>query len=122
MAALLWTLQVVLAALFLAIGGLKLVRPKDALLDRMGALEPYRPLTVKAIGLAEVLGALGLVLPPLLGMGAWVPWAALGLAFVMIAAAIGHAERGEWPKIGINVAVLVLTLVVIYGRSPEVPF
>lgn len=121
MSVLLWVLQVVLAAVFGALGALKLVRPKGALLDRMGALEPYRPLTVKLIGLAEVLGALGLVLAPLVGWAGLVPWAALGVASVTIAAAIAHAERGEWPMIGANAALLALALVVMYGRSADLP-
>lgn len=117
----LWILQALLAALFLGLGGLKLARPKEALLDRMGVLAAYRPLTIKAIGLAEVLGAIGLVIPPLVGMAGLVPWAALGLACVVIAGAIAHGEHGEWARIGLNAAVLVLALVVVYGRSAGLP-
>lgn len=120
MTVVLWILQAVLAAVLLAIGGLKLAKPKDALPPQMSALAPYRPLSIKAIGLAEVLGALGLVAAPLVGWGALVPWAALGLASVMIAGAIANAEAGEWKKIGLNAALLAAALVVVYGRSAPV--
>ena len=106
-----------LAAVFLAIGGLKLVRSKADLPPQMSELEPYRPLSIKAIGLAEVLGALGLVAAPLVGWGALVPWAALGLAAVMVAAAIASAEAGAWAKIGLNAALFAAALVIVYGRS-----
>ena len=117
----LWILQALLAAVFLGVGVLKLAKPKEALLDKMGALEGFRPITIKAIGLAEVLGALGLVAAPLVGWDGLVPWAALGLASVMVAGAIVHGERGEWAQIGGNVALLTFALVVMYGRSAHLP-
>ena len=121
MTAVLWILQVLLAAVFIGVGALKLAKPKDALLGRMGALEGFRPITVKFIGLAEVLGGLGLVAAPLVGWDGLVPWAALGLAAVMVAAAIVHGERSEWKQVGPNAVLLVLALVVMYGRSADVP-
>ncbi len=121
MTAVLWILQVLLAAVFLAAGGLKLVRPKEALLDKMGVLAAYHPLTIRAIGLAEVLGAAGLVVPPLVGMGGLVPWAALGLGSVMVAAAIAHGERDEWARVGVPLVLMVLAVVVMVGRSSDVP-
>ena len=95
MTVVLWILQAVLAAVFVGVGTLKLVKPKEALLDQMGALEGVRPIAVKAIGLSEVLGALGLIAAPLVGWDELVPWAALGLGSVMVGAAIVHGERGE---------------------------
>lgn len=117
----LWILQAVLAAVFLGIGTLKLVKPKESLLDRVGVLEGFRPVAIKAIGLSEVLGALGLVVAPLVGWDELVPWAALGLGSVMVAAAIVHGERGEWTRALPNGALLALCLVVMYGRSAHVP-
>ena len=87
----------------------------------MGALKPYRPLTIKASGLSEVAGALGLVVAPLVGWDALVPWAALGVGSVMVAGAIAHAEQREWSRIPINAVILVLAITVMVGRSVDVP-
>ena len=113
----LWILQAVLAIVFAVTGGLKLVRPKAALLDRMGALEPVHPAAVKAIGLAEVLGALGLVVAPFVGLMPLVPWAAFGLACAMVAAMIAHGQRHEWTHAAVPAVLFVLSVVVMYGRS-----
>lgn len=121
MSAVLWILQIVLAALFLGVGLLKLVKSKEELLPMMGALAPYRPISVKAIGLSEVLGAIGLVLPPLVGMADLVPWAALGLGSVMVAGALAHGEQGEWARVPINLVILALAVVVMVGRSAHLP-
>ena len=121
MTVVLWILQVLLAAVFFAAGGVKLVKPKEALIDKMTVLEGYRPLTIKAIGLAEVLGALGLILPPLVGLDGLVPWAALGLACTMVAAAIAHGERGEWARTAGPAVLFVLAVAVMVGRSTHLP-
>jgi uncharacterized membrane protein YphA (DoxX/SURF4 family) len=55
----LWTLQALLAALFLFAGGMKLVSPIAALTQQVALPGPF----LRFIGLAEVLGALGLILP-----------------------------------------------------------
>ncbi len=49
------------------------------------------------------------------------PWAAFGLACVMVGAPIVHGERGEWARAGVPVVLLVLAVVVMYGRSADVP-
>ena len=117
----LWVLQIALAVLFAAAGAMKLARSKDELLPKLPALAPYRPITLKAIGLAEVLGALGLVVAPLVGLEDVVPWAALGVGSVMVAGAIAHGEAGEWSRVPINVVVLALAVVVMVGRSAHLP-
>ena len=117
MNALLWILQVLLAGAFAAAGAMHLSKSKADLTPKFPVLEAYRALTIKAIGVAEVLGALGLVAAPLAGMSALVPWAALGLACIMIAAAMAHAERGEWKETAVPAALLVAAVLVVYGRT-----
>ena len=117
MTVLLWLFQAVLAVVFAAAGALKLAKPKAALVERLPALQPYRPLSIKAIAVAEVLGALGVLVTPFVGLGALVPWAALGLACVMVAGAFAHAEHGDWKGIGLNAAVFAIAVVVMYGRT-----
>ena len=80
---LLWTIQVLLAALFLFAGGMKLVTPIAAMAQQMGLPGPF----LRFIGLAEVLGALGLILPGLLRIRPRLtPLAAAGLVIIMTGA------------------------------------
>jgi uncharacterized membrane protein YphA (DoxX/SURF4 family) len=77
---LLWVLQGLLAALFLFAGGMKLVTPIAALTQQVPLPGPF----LRFIGVAEVLGALGLILPGLLRIRpALTPLAAAGLVIVM---------------------------------------
>jgi uncharacterized membrane protein YphA (DoxX/SURF4 family) len=79
----LWTLQVLLAALFLFAGGMKLVTPIAALTQQVALPGPF----LRFIGLAEVLGALGLILPGLLRIRPTLtPLAAAGLVIIMTGA------------------------------------
>jgi uncharacterized membrane protein YphA (DoxX/SURF4 family) len=114
----LWIIAGGLAAAFLAAGALKLVQPKEKLAaSGMGWTEDFSPVTIKTIGLLEVLAAIGLILPAVLGIvPALVPLAALGLGGLMAGAAITHARRKETPMIAINVVLLALALVVAWGR------
>ena len=73
-----WILQIVLALAFLAAGGMKLARPRPALVGAgMGWAEDFSDSAVKGIGAVEVLGALGLILPALTGIVGW-PWRGAG--------------------------------------------
>ena len=121
MTVVLWILQAVLAAVFLGVGTLKLIKPKEALLGQMGALEAYRPLTIKALGLAEVLGGLGLVAAPLVGWAAMVPWAALGLGCVALGAAVAHAEQRDYKPLPAHAVLLAMAVAVMVGRSADLP-
>ena len=79
----LWTLQVLLAALFLFAGGMKLVTPIAAMTQQVALPGPF----LRFIGLAEVLGALGLILPGLLRIRlVLTPLAAAGLVIIMTGA------------------------------------
>src|SRR5689334_21350829 len=75
-----WIVQVVLALLFAFVGLGKLARPKEDLRERMGWVDDFSQGTIRLIGAAEVLGALGLVLPAATGVATWLtPTAAVGL-------------------------------------------
>lgn len=104
----LWVLNGILALVFLATGLLKLVRPKRTLAGSVQALSTAQ---VKLIGLAEVAGALGLILPLLLNLlPALTPLAAVGLAITMLGAAVVHRRRKESQML---LATLVLALLAI---------
>lgn len=114
----LWIIASVLALAFLAAGAMKLAQPQEKLsASGMGWTEDVTPGAIKAIGLAEVLGALGLILPAVTGIATFlVPVAATGLAIVMVGAVITHLNRGEKQMAVINVVLAVLALIVAAGR------
>ncbi|MFD9130173.1 DoxX family protein [Kitasatospora sp. NPDC059571] len=114
----LWIIASVLALAFLAAGAMKLAQPREKLVAAgMAWAGDYPAGAVKAIGGAEVLGALGLILPAVFGVApALVAWAALGLAVTMAGAAVVHARRKENQAIAINLVLLVLTVLVAWGR------
>jgi uncharacterized membrane protein YphA (DoxX/SURF4 family) len=106
-----------LALAFLGAGLTRLVQPEEKLAATMGWVDDFSPGTVKLIGALEVLAAVGLVLPAALDVvPVLVPLAAVGLVALMIGAAVTHARRGETPMIAVNVVLLVLAVVVAWGR------
>lgn len=115
MLAALWIINGLLALLFLAAGALKTVRPKEALASAgMPWVEDFGPRMVNLIGLAEVLAAIGLVLPLLLGIApVLTPLAALGLVIVMIGAAVVHLRRSENASVPVVLAALAAASAVI---------
>ena len=114
----LWIVQGLLALLFLLTGGMKLVLPLDALTKQM----PLPGLFVRFIGVAEVLGALGLILPGLLRIRAGLtPLAAAGLVIVMLGATVFTLATGGGPLALIPLAVGLLAASVAYGRWRLVP-
>src|SRR4051812_12744291 len=113
----LWIVQIVLALLFLAAGLTKLTQPKEKLRDRMAWVDDYSGSSVRLIAAAEVLAALGLVLPWWTGIAPILtPLAAVGLAVIMIGAIITHGKRRELPQVAFNAVLLVLCVVVAVGR------
>lgn len=114
----LWIIASVLALAFLASGLMKISQPREKLAaSGLAWTEDYNPGAVKAIGAAEVLGALGLILPALAGIATFlVPVAAAGLAIVMVGAIITHLKRGEKQAVVINIVLAALALVVAVGR------
>ena len=112
-----WVVQLLLAAAFLAAGGMKLSQPKEKLAANMAWVEDFSPGTVRLIGALEVLGALGLVLPALTGVLPWLtPLAAVGLALTMVGAILTHLNRKENTAVAAPAPLLVLAALVAYGR------
>ena len=119
----LWVVQILLAIAFGMAGFGKLVRPIADVVEIVGPWAAEIPaLVVRFIGLAEVLGAIGLILPALTRIQPRLtPLAASGLVVVMILAAIFHATRGEFSGIIPNIVLLALAAFVAYGRTKLVP-
>jgi uncharacterized membrane protein len=115
MNAFLWTLQILLAAAFLIAGGLKILRTPEQNRSIMPWVDAFPVGAVKALGLAEVLGAIGLILPWALQIAkVLTPLAAVGLALIMLGAIVVHVRRKEPP---IAQAVLfILAALIAFGR------
>jgi uncharacterized membrane protein YphA (DoxX/SURF4 family) len=119
----LWIIQILLALLFLFAGGMKLIVPADVLMQQAPPGSTQFPaLFLKFIGLVEVLGGLGLILPGIFRRRQELtPIAATGLVILMIGAvAISVKDHG----ISAGVFPLVtglLCLFVAYGRSKLAP-
>jgi uncharacterized membrane protein YphA (DoxX/SURF4 family) len=115
-----WILQIVLALAFLAAGGMKLARPRPALVGAgMGWADDFSDNAVKGVGVVEVLGGIGLILPAITGVATWlVPVAAIGLALTMAAAVVVHVRRTESFVPPLVLGVLALVLAVIRFGAP----
>ncbi|QWC85300.1 DoxX family protein [Nocardioidaceae bacterium] len=118
-----WILSAVLALAFVAAGSIKILRSKEQLLEdpRFAWAEEFSRSLVTFIGVAEVLGALGLILPWALDIApVLTPIAALGLAGTMAGALVTHARRNELKETALPTVVLgVLALVVAAIRFAQ---
>ncbi|HYD70413.1 DoxX family protein [Azospirillum sp.] len=118
----LWVAQTLLAVAYLSAGSMKLFLPMDALVS-MGLryVTTMPELFIRFVGLMEILGATGLILPsltrilPVLTLAA-----AVGLSVVQVAAIILHATRGETAmSLPVNLVLLALSLFIVWGRTKK---
>lgn len=102
-----WIVAGLLALFYVYSGGVKILRSRDALRPMMAWVDDMPLARVRLIGVLEVLGAIGLVLPPLTGIAPWLALAAaIGLVLVQIGGIVLHVSRGEARVLGLNVALL----------------
>jgi uncharacterized membrane protein YphA (DoxX/SURF4 family) len=110
----LWIVQALLAAIFLVTGTTKLTQPR--LKMAAGPMRWASDVTdaqFRAIGLVEVAGAIGLILPAALGIAPLlVPLAAVGLVLVMVGAIRTHVRYSETDRLAVPIAVLALAVFV----------
>jgi hypothetical protein len=119
----LWIAAGLLAAVNLAAGLTKLLKPKEALVQQMKWASDFSARSVHGIGLVEVLGAIGIVVPGAVGMATvLVPVAAVGLALLQVGAAITNVRYGEANRLPINVVLIALAVFVAWGRFGPYPF
>jgi hypothetical protein len=106
-----WIVAGVLAFMYLYSGAIKIVRTPDQLRPMMAWVDTIPRWSLRAIGWLEVLGAIGLILPPLLGIAEPLAIAAAaGLALLQVAAARLHLRRNETKDLWLNAGLLVLAL------------
>lgn len=115
----LWIIAGFLATGFLFAGTTKLAFTREKLAKAPGggwALD-FSPRFIKTLGVLEILGAAGLILPAVLDIApVLVPLAAVGLAVVMIGASVVVYRRHELRHVAVNTTYLVLAAFVAFGR------
>lgn len=124
----LWIVAALLAVVFLVSGSTKLFVPKenlDGLLQRLGPAaraagewtRDFSPGALKTIGVLELLGAVGLILPAVLDIApVLVPLAASGAVLLFAGAVIMRLRRGERATIMLDLVYLALAAFVATGR------
>lgn len=114
----LWIVAVVLGASILASGAMNVSQSKEKLAaSGNGWVEDFGAGTVRTIGVLEILGGIGLILPAAVDVApVLVPVAAVGLVALMIGAALTHARRHETRSIAINAVLLAGAVFVAWGR------
>ena len=116
---LLWVLQVLLAAAFLAHGWMFLAPSPEVAAQMNATLPRWFSLF---IGVAEVLAAIGLTLPGITRIMPWlVAWAADGIMIVTVSATVMHASRDEFSAAATTFVLFVLAAFVSYGRHRVIP-
>jgi uncharacterized membrane protein len=119
----LWIAQGLLATGFALSGAMKYARSRTQLQDSYPWVEDFSDPSVKLIGAAELLGAIGLLVPPLLDIAPWLAaLAATSLALMMLLAALTHIRRNEPPGIAVTVALAAIAVFVAWGRFGPHPF
>ena len=113
-----WIVSGLLALAYLFSGANKAFRPHDKVKITMEFAEDFKRWQVKVIGILEILGAVGLILPELLHVAVILtPIAALGLALIQVFAIIVHIRRHDDTKgLLVNVVLLLLALFVAIAR------
>ena len=120
----LWAAQIFLAVGFAASGAVKATQPIDMLVQgmQMRWVSAVPEALVRLIGVAELLGAAGLLLPSLTRIRPRLtPAAAVALALLMVLAAGFHASRQEAFMVPVNVLLGGLAVFVAWGRLTRAP-
>ena len=114
----LWIIQSVLAGIFVVTGLTKLTQPREKMAaGPMSWAADVSDAQFRGIGVLELLGAAGLILPGVLGIaGVLTPLAAVGLALTMVGAFLTHARFGETGRLSAPVVLLALALLIALER------
>lgn len=122
----LWIVAGLLALALVIAGGGKLIMPKEKIAAQGAAsrwVEDFSPGALKALGVLELLAAVGLILPAALDIvPVLVPLAALGLVLLMVGAVITRIRRHEANFVVGNLALLAIAAFVAWGRFGPEPF
>lgn len=119
---LVWSAQVVVALSFIAGGLVKLVQP----IPDLAAMWPWTgdiPAgAVRLLGIVDLAGGLGVLVPTLLGVWPGVTLlAAIGCIALQACAMVFHASRGELADVPVNLVFLLLSALIFLGRRNSAP-
>jgi uncharacterized membrane protein YphA (DoxX/SURF4 family) len=115
----LWVLQVVLAVVFFAHGWLFLMPPPDIAVQMDASFPRWFQVF---LGVAEILAAVGLILPGVTRIFPWlVAWAAGGITIIMILATIFHLFRAEFASAAITTVLFAMATFTAYARWRMAP-
>ncbi len=118
----LWIVQILLALVFLMAGVMKASQPIEKLQKNMNLTKHVSPGFVRVVGVLEILGALGLILPVATHILPWLtPVAAIGLVLTMIGAIITHVRLKEAGQAAMPLVLLLLSLFIVLGYFVFVP-
>ena len=118
----LWIVQVFLAIIFLVAGFAMTFQPLNTLANTINWVSDVPAGMVRCIGISEILAAIGLIVPAIIGI--WpqlTAFAASGVAFVMASASIFHFMRGEFFALPMTIVLTGLAAFVEYGRWKLAP-
>ncbi len=116
----LWIAQVLVAAGFIWVAAIKLFQP----IEKIAAMWPWTSevpsLMVRLLGVVDLLGGLGLILPSLLRIKPRLTaFTAIAIIVLMICAGIFHIARGEGAVIGVNIFFAVIAAFIAWGRMKK---
>ena len=118
----LWIAQGLLAIMFIMAGVMKATQPIEELAVSLPWVTSSPVSLIRFIGISELLGGLGLLIPGIFRFKPFLTiWAALGLAIIMVLAAIFHASKGEYSAIITNILIMGIALFIAWGRSKKAP-
>ncbi|MBE9462629.1 DoxX family protein [Dyadobacter subterraneus] len=113
----LWIAQILLSAFFI-MGAVMKFMPIEKISVMMPWTGQVPAIAVRLLGMIDLSGAAGLILPGLLQIKPKLTgWAAVGIILMMICAIIFHVSRGEGEVIGVNIFAMVLAGFVVWGRG-----
>jgi hypothetical protein len=119
----LWIVAGVFGFGYIAGGIVKLTMPYEKYAAKLGWPEDFTPGNVRFMGVVEVLGGIGLVLPGLVGVApVLVPIAASCMALYMAGAITERLRRGEYKELAGDLLFLAAMLFVAWGRFGLEPF
>jgi hypothetical protein len=118
----LWFSQILLAAVYLPAGMMKLFSPVSSVASQIPWAAEVPEWFLRSIGFIDIAAALGILLPTLLRLyPRLAPTAAAGSVLLQICAMIFHSYRGEWMVVPMNLCILGLSWWVYIGRLKKAP-